>query len=296
MRPDDPDPPHSKPILVAYDGSRSARTAASWAAAEAASSGRSLRLAHVMRWPLPELDTLLLPASVHNAGRARRSAVDLVGAAVDWCRRLAPGVDVRGEALTGGAIDLLAKLATEASMLVLGASGQTASPQVLLGSSAAELARRVTVPVAVIRDVPEDNRTRAVVIGVDGSPAGARAVQAGFDVAARRGLGVVAVHAWSDLPLEALGLRADVEGERGHKDGAALLAEQLSEACRLYPQARVDEVVALDRPARALLDHATGAALLVVGRHGRARGSDMPLGSVCHAVLHYAPCPVLIIG
>jgi nucleotide-binding universal stress UspA family protein len=294
MQPDLPDAPR-KSILVAYDGSRSARTAASWAAAEAASSGQSLRLAHVRRWPLHELDRLRLPVSLHDAESVRQSARDLVGAAVAWCRELAPGIDVHGDALTGGTIDLLAKLSAEASMIVMGASGQTASPQVLLGSSAAEVTRRVTVPVVVVRDVPEGGRG-SVVIGVDGSPASMRAVRSGFDVAARRALGVVAVHAWSDLPLDALGLRADIEGERCRADAKALLAEQLAEARSLHPHVRVAEVVALDRPAKALLDRAAGAALLVVGRHGRARGADTPLGSVCHAVLHYAPCPVLVTG
>ena len=104
------------------------------------------------------------------------------------------------------------------------------------------------------------------------------------------------MHAWSDLPLEALGLHPDLDGERGRADAEALLGEQLAEARGLYPQVRVEEVVVLDRPARALLDSATGAALLVVGRHGREEGTDTPLGSVCHAVLHYAPCPILLTG
>ena len=295
MQPAVSDPPPGKPILVAYDGSRPARTAVSWAVAEAASSGRPLSLAHVMRWPLPEVDGLELPAPVHDPVRARQAATELVSAAVAWCRQMAPEIDIRGEALTGGAIDLLAELSTEASMLVLGASGQTASPQVLLGSSASELIRRVAVPVAVIRDVADDSPAKAVVIGVDGSTAGRHAVHAGFDLAARRRLRVVAIHAWSDLPLEALGTAGDVDDEQASDDGAALLAAQLSEVRGLYPQVQVDQVVAVDRPTRALLDHAVGAALLVVGRHGRAGTADTPLGSVCHAVLHYAPCPVMIV-
>jgi nucleotide-binding universal stress UspA family protein len=299
MQPALPDPPHGKPILVAYDGSRSACTALSWAVAEAASSGRALTLAHVMRWPLPEVDGLHLPASAHNAGRARQAARDLVSAAVASCRQTAPGMDIRAEALTGGAIELLTELSAKASLLVLGACGQTASPQVLLGSTASELTRRVTVPVAVIRgiadDIPDAPLAAAVVIGVDGSTASARAARAGFDLAARQNLRVLAVHAWSDLPLEALGIHAGADSAQGREDGAALLATQLAEGRRLYPQVPVEEIVALDRPTRALLDHAAGAALLVVGRHGRAGTTDTPLGSVCHAVLHYAPCPVLII-
>ena len=107
-----------------------------WALTEAASSGRPLTLAHVMRWPLPEVDALHLAASIHDPGHARQVANDLVRAAVARCRQAAPEITIRGETLTGGAIDLLAKLSTEASLLVLGASGQTDSPQVLLGSSA----------------------------------------------------------------------------------------------------------------------------------------------------------------
>jgi nucleotide-binding universal stress UspA family protein len=37
-------------------------------------------------------------------------------------------------------------------------------------------------------------------------------------------------------------------------------------------------------------------ALLVVGRHGRAHAGETPLGSVSHALLHYAQCPVMLVG
>jgi nucleotide-binding universal stress UspA family protein len=284
-----------KPILVAYDGSRSARTAALWAVDEAAGSGRPLTLAHVIRWPLPEVDVLHLAGAAHDPDRARQQATDLVNTAVGWCRQRAPAVDIRGEVLTGGAIDLLTKLSSDAAMLVLGTAGQTAGPQVLLGASASELARRVTVPLAVIRDVPAGSRPTAVVVGVDGSPAGARAAQVGFDVAARRRLRVVAVHAWSDLPAEAVGIRADLDDVQGYEEGTELLEAQLAELRGRYPQVPVEEVVAVDRPAGALLGRAADAALLVVGRHGRAGIDETPLGSVCHAVLHYAPCSVLVV-
>jgi nucleotide-binding universal stress UspA family protein len=295
MSMDVPDRAPRPPILVAYDGSESAHTALSWATTEAVGSGRPLRLAHVMRWPLRELDDLSVPPSVHDAGQARHAAMAMVGAAVAHCRQAAPGLDVRGDALTGDAIELLAKLAADASLLVLGASGQTAHQLVLLGSSAAEVIRRVTVPVAVIRNAAENDSGHPVVIGVDGSPAGDRAIRTGFDLAARRRLRVVAVHAWSDLPLKALGLTA-ADGEQHRRDAAVLLAKRLDAARKAHPGVTVDEVAVLDRPAGALLERASGAAMLVVGRHGRAGGAETPLGSVCHAVLHYAPCPVMIAG
>ena len=87
---------------------------------------------------------------------------------------------------------------------------------------------------------------------------------------------------------------AEVVGDVG--PSLALLADRLDDVLSRYPGVVVDEVVVLDRPVRALLERADRAALLVVGRHGRAGGSDTPLGSVSHAVLHYAPCPVLLVG
>lgn len=301
MHPDSSSSRHvpRQPIVVGYDGSPSSRLAAAWAATEAATTNTPLRLAHVQRWPLPELRGLDLPHVARNVDHARQAASDVLAAGVQRCREMAPTVDVRGTALVGRPVDLLTKLAADASLVVVGASGQTGAPQVLLGSAAAELTRRTRTPVAVIRSLTTGSGgARPVVIGVDGSTGSAAALEAGFDHAARRGLDVVAVHSWSDLPLETLGtVGAVFDPDRAQQDAAALLTEQLAGVRHRYPGVRVREVVRLDRPAKVLLDHAAEAALLVVGRHGRAegsQGSDTPLGSVCHAVLHYAPCPVLL--
>lgn len=288
------EPPRAKPIIVGYDGSPSSWAAASWAIAEATSTGRPVRLAHVMRWPLPELDGLRLPVPARDIRCARQAATDLVATGVLRCRQLQPDVDVRGDTITGGTIELLAKWAEDAHLLVLGACGQTATPQVLLGSSAAELARRLTTPIMIVRNAPAQTAGGRVVIGVDGSPAGAAAIRSGFDIAARRGQEVLAVHAWSDLPLGALGQAGEIDHDAAWRDATALLRQCLAEERRHHPTVGVREMVALDRPVRALLEQAAGAALLVVGRHGRARGTDVPLGSVSHAALHYAPCPVLL--
>ena len=284
-----------RPILVAYDGSASARTALSWAIIEAVGSGRALRLAHVMRWPLPELDDLRVPPSVHDAGEARRAASAMIGAAVAHCRQIAPGLDVRGDALTGDAIELLAKLAADASLLVLGASGQTANPQVLLGSSAAELTRRVTVPVAVIRDAARErprprrrHRRRRLTGGRPRDPRGLR----GRRTAPPPGGGRARL-----VRPAARGAGAHGRGRRTAPPGRGGVARRPARrGTETHPGVVVDEVVVLDRPVGALLERASGAALLVVGRHGRAGGAETPLGSVCHAVLHYAPCPVMITG
>jgi nucleotide-binding universal stress UspA family protein len=50
-----------------------------------------------------------------------------------------------------------------------------------------------------------------------------------------------------------------------------------------------------DRPAQALLDRADNAQLLVVGSHCHGIRRRVFLGSVSHAVLYHAPCPVAVV-
>lgn len=286
--PSNTEPSPTGSILVADDGSAVAYRAASWAAEEAARSRRRLRIARIVRWPLPEL------AGLRLATAPVRPSSDL-SAVLQRCRRLAGGMDVHAEVLSGDAVTLLAKLAEESELTVLGSSGQTMSPAVLLGSTAAELARRVDTALVVVRHEPPC-AGRPVLIGVDGSADSAAAVRAGFAFAERAGSPVEVVHAWSDLPVEALGGPAAIDTAAAHEDAAALLADRLAEARRRHPGVEVREFVVLDRPATLLLARAVGAALLVVGRHGRAHPAGLPMGSVSHALLHYAACPVMVVG
>ena len=48
-------------------------------------------------------------------------------------------------------------------------------------------------------------------------------------------------------------------------------------------------------PAKALLDAASGADMLVVGSRGRGGFQGLLLGSVSQQVLHHAKCPVVVI-
>ncbi|MBY8854424.1 universal stress protein, partial [Saccharothrix sp. MB29] len=73
------------------------------------------------------------------------------------------------------------------------------------------------------------------------------------------------------------------------------LAERLAGWQEKYPDTPVDRVVVHDRPARALLDAARTAQLVVVGSRGLGGFAGMLLGSTSQALVHHAPCPLAVV-
>ena len=62
-----------------------------------------------------------------------------------------------------------------------------------------------------------------------------------------------------------------------------------------FPDVDVREELVHGGAAKTLLRACAGADLLVVGCRGRGGFQSMVLGSVSHAVLHHATCPVAVV-
>lgn len=190
-------------------------------------------------------------------------------------------------------------LSKQVQMVVVGCRGQTAIARALLGSVSSGLVCHAKCPVVVVHD--EDSLAAvsshaAVVVGVDGSPVSDLATEIAFDEASRRGVGLVALHAWSDMgPLDfgRFG-QAPIEWANFEAREREVLAEHLSEWQQRYPDVSVSQVVVSDRPAPRLLRQAETAQLIVVGSHGRGGFSGMLLGSVSRAVINAARIPVIV--
>jgi len=107
---------------------------------------------------------------------------------------------------------------------------------------------------------------------------------------------LVAVHTWLDVNMAGawtlLPGTVDWDWLQGEEEDR--LTERLAAWRDKFPQVQVRPVVIRDRPVRALLKHAAGAQLIVVGSRGHGAFTGMGLGSVSQALLHHAECPVAV--
>lgn len=280
-------------VVVGIDGSDSALDATRWAANEARARRCPLRVVIAVAWPAGG------QIGDPGLGRYHSALVDAareqVARAAEVAREAAPGLEVEQHVAIGFPVPLLLSESRRASLVVVGSRGLGGVAGLLLGSVAVGVAARAECPVAVIRgSVPAGPDRRPVVVGVDGSPLSERAVAFAFEAAATRGVPLVAVHTWWDTLVDPLWEPmidwAAIEGEENE-----VLAERLAGWCTKYPDVAVERVVRRDQPAHALLEQAGQAQLVVVGSRGRGDLRGLLLGSVSHALLHRAECPVVIV-
>ncbi|MGV9306631.1 universal stress protein [Nonomuraea sp. NPDC003727] len=141
--------------------------------------------------------------------------------------------------------------------------------------------------------------TRRVVAGVDGSTAAGQALIWAAAEAGRRGATLVVVHALEGVPpYQAPYAPASgrVDREWARQEGGALLDRAATDARRDLPFLRVERYLVELPAAKALLEYAAGADLLVLGG-GRAQpaGGGGRIGATALDCLRWAPCPVVMV-
>jgi len=286
-------------VVVGFDRSERSRRAVRWAVREAASQHRPLLLVHVLNWPADHHPKALLPGEETLLGPLQRMLQRELDELTAGCRS-EEELEVRSALPIGDPAEVLGRLALDAAEVVLGGP-LLGSESGVLGSTVADLlARRGGAPLVVVREragrqIPD---SAPVVVGIDGSQSSPPVIGFAFDYAARHGCPVLAVHAWSDLPRELLDRMRNWElpvDDELMNDARAVLDSSLAGWVQRYPGVEVRCVVAPEKPAQTLLEEAGGARLLVVGSHGRGRVRRMFLGSVSHAAVTRAPCPVAVV-
>jgi nucleotide-binding universal stress UspA family protein len=282
-------------ILVGVDGSTQSDAAVAWATREAIMRQLPITLLHVVEeivigGPVGEMFLDRPKWQKDNA----HNVIDQSRKTLSASLRGSEPPEVHTEVVYSRVVPTLIDASKEAWMIVTGSEGMGALGRLLLGSVATGLIHHAHCPVVVIHSdqsaTPESNAP--VLVGIDGSPASEAATALAFDEASRRGVELVALHAWSDIAVfPALGM----DWHNRESQGQEVLAERLAGWQEQYPDVPVKRLLVCDRPARWLLEESERAQVVVVGSHGRGGFRGMLLGSVSSAVAQAATVPVIVV-
>lgn len=287
------------PVLVGVDGSESALHAVRWAAREALRRNAPLRIVHVCHLapvrhprqisPPPEYQAALLEQGRHWLTEATRAA-----------RHAAPDGVVTTDLHDGLTSDVLIAESKTAQLLVLGSRGLGGFASLLIGSVAVAVSAHAHCPVVVTHSSTVDGvppETGHIVVGLDGSDLSDAAMTFACEAAAARGVSLVAVHTWFDMDVSATWVRlpSTIDWDFLQSEEEREFAARVGAWQGKFPNVDIRPLVVRDRPGHALLRHAAGAQLVVVGSRGRGAFIGLGLGSVSQTMLHHAECPVAVV-
>ena len=259
-------------VVVGVDGSPSSVAAAQYAADWAASLGEDLHLLRGYRHAEPEDDAL------------RRIAISLAAGH--------PGLAVACHRMPGGGPVALVGESRHADLTVVGSRGGGTIGSATLGATATIVATHAHGPVVVARPPAAlPGSDNPVLVGVDGSDHSIAVLDFAFDIAARTGAPVVAMHVWWVGPLSSV-----ADGRHVPQEAGRALSEALEPWRQKYPDVPLTEtLVHSANAAEELIAASANAGLVVVGTRGHGGFAGLLLGSVSLSVAQHAHCPVAIV-
>jgi nucleotide-binding universal stress UspA family protein len=283
---------HTEPgtVVVGVDGSSGGEAALDWAVDEASRRNCHLHLVHATN-----ID-YLVAAAMLNPADAPDEVDDVVEAARERVRAAKPDLRVTAEASTGAPAHDLVERSAGAEAVVVGAHGK-GPVRGALGSVSLQVAMHAKCPVVVVRGQEPGLTTGPVVVGVDGSAVSKEAVAYAIEQASLRGAPLVVVYTWWIEFVEGVVVTTPGSPQwREVRERQRLtVAETMAGWQEKYPDVQVEVRIEHGRPADALVASSERARLLVVGARGRGGFGGLVLGSVSHAVLHRAHCPVAVV-
>jgi nucleotide-binding universal stress UspA family protein len=285
-------------VLVATDGSASARAAVATAAAFPWPRGAELH-GVVARRPDAPAETPKRARPALDRGGVRIAASARRVLAQRW-----PEADVAivNKRPVAGVLEEARRLS--ASVVVLGWRGHGAISRFLFGSVSRGVVRQATCPVLVVRHRPRD--LRSFVIGLDGSTNSERAARFLAGLRPPRGGRVTLIRVEEPMAVPSAGLLPGRVRAMVNRELAALNGQRRVKAKRRVARvaarlARAGWIVRTDIRAGTPLDELLRVVArarpgaLVVGARGAGGLRRLLLGSVAEGALNHSPVPVLVV-
>lgn len=292
-------------VLVGFDGSELATLAVRYGASEAQRLNAALTV--VSAYTLP---TMIYP-NLASMPPEREDEVSKIGAentlseAVELLRDYPGPISFRTAA--GDAAGVLVSLSADAEVAVVGARGRGGFIGRMLGSVSTALPAHSHCPTVVVprhgthsgQSGGRGQSEGSVVVAVDGSAAGAVALDTAARVAASRGadLEIVSVLPTGEEWLywyPELELNAEVSVRR-QKQLEAILEKDALRLKEQFPDLPIITSVPLGDPKDVLAQISARAQLTVLSTRGRGAVRSALLGSVSRTVLNRAEGPVMIV-
>jgi nucleotide-binding universal stress UspA family protein len=270
-----------------------------WAATQADLSGAALEVVAAFG---PGYQFL----SREEADQCMRNDVD---DALVRAKKCAPTIEATSTIFEGPPELVLMREGLGADLLVVGSRGLGGFKGLLLGSVSRKCVHRARCPVVVVPHGPtadstetafpsepstndQDETTRRIVVGVDGSPSSIAALEWAGNQAELTGATLEALLAWEWLTGYGWSpIPSDFEPEHAHETA---LSELLQPIRKAHPAMPIQTAVIEGHPAPLLTKASQGADLLVVGSRGHGEFVGMLLGSVSEHCATHAHCPVVV--
>jgi len=284
-------------IVVGVDGSSHADVALRWALRQARSAGAELYLVYAYGRRLGS----------DGSDDGHVAADTVLASIVDRHREALGAVAWRAHAQSSGRgspAHVLLDEAQQADLIVVGSRGLGGFGELILGSTSYRLVSRARTPVAVVRTDPTTSASdggveSGLVVGVDGSDTGDRALRWAAVEARRRGVSLDVVHSQPLPPHQLLGMGAvpSMERERAlvRQEGERILDRAVERTGDALDGLELRRHARVGPTADALAVVAGADHVLVVGNRGHSYVGGVMLGSVSHQVLHHAHGPVVVV-
>jgi nucleotide-binding universal stress UspA family protein len=277
-------------IVVGIDDSAGATDALAFATRLARRAGASVRLASAYNYSD-------VPSRARNEAFRRcleEDTVELLKSAADSVGGVS-GTHAIADPSAARALHSLAET-VDAAMVVVGSTHRSAVGRVVPGSTGERLLHGAPCPVAIVpRGYADADPIRIIGAGYDGSDESKAALHAGYELARHLRATLRVIHVFDASHGEpALMTMPGWESMRDDHEG--IQRQELADAVAALPtDVGIESVFSMGNAGAELASESEHVDLMIVGSRGYGPRAAVLLGSVSHALIRKAACPVVVL-